>query len=359
MWVKIFAAIAALLSLTVQNAFAQVQPMHPVLGSSTVSVSADGDTVLSTPWESPANELTLVNTARRTAMRLRFENPRIMLTEPTLASDAGSMAVVAQWNGYGPPPELWLIETKSGSVKRLPTVGRHIRFPVFSSDGSHIAYATDIGQDYRSHFVFVEMNVATGQSEQLSDRGFGSVCGLFYVPDNSGFLYCASDPISDDTRFDTFRYREHIGETLAFGFRRGESIPPWPTPVVRADATHESVRIVGVTKEGDILVRSNPPTAFPATVFTVDFARAEGKAFTSIARYITTAGTRSNVRASSTGDLFVFESECGTDNHQALVLVRPIGAECVPFDTLTWHADRLITAPLDSAFMVPERAIAR
>lgn len=355
---KTITVIAALFLLITQHASAQELMEHPVAGSGRVSLSADGNRVLTIPWGSPANSLTLVDLSERTARRLKFEDSAVMLTEPSLSPDGGSVAVVARLNKYGPPPELWVIDINTGLVKRLQVAGRSIVFPVFSSDGGRVAYAAEIGNDYRRRFLFYEQDIVTYRTEPLSDRRFGSVCSLFYDPDDNGFFYCANEPVSDDDRFaHNFDYEDHIGSTLAFAFRRGEQISPWPTPVVAADENHQGVRIVGVTSDGEILVRSHPPTQFPAVEFTHDFARAKGSNFTPVAQYVSAAGIRSNIRASSTGELFVFETECGSEGRPGLALVRATGAECMPFESLRWDGAVVLEPPLNSAFVTPVRSL--
>jgi dipeptidyl aminopeptidase/acylaminoacyl peptidase len=294
--------------------------------------------VISAGWGRPPNELVVFDWRTKKGWRLVYPNPHVKLLDPVFSKDGQRIAFVVTPPHYAGRSEIWVADVHGRNASLVAGGDHFYRFPVFSPDGSRMAYARDVDpppiaapvlkenrQAYT--YAFFETDLGTGSELRMAERTFGWVCGIYYGATSDSFHVCAADPLIPSSPTGELKplslalgfaaeevYRQDIGGAQNLLLRRGEQHKPLPTPFAPPSGTTKGARVIGADATGSaILQAGGEPETFPAYRFTSNLTLYDGKSKPVVmARVEEDRAHTSDWRASADAKTFIVEQSCKT-----------------------------------------------
>ncbi len=353
----------------------------PVHHGDGLALSPDGRLVISAGWGRPPNELVVFDWRTKKGWRLVYPNPRMKLLDPVFSKDSKRIAFVVTPPHYAGRSEIWTADIH-GRNASLVAGGEHFyRFPTFSPDGSHIAYARDVDPPPRAApilkenrqadtYAFFETDLRADSELRIAERTFNWVCGIYYGARNEGFHVCAADPLVPSSETGELKplsmalgfaadavYRQKIGGAQNLLLRRGENHTPLPTPFAPASGPTKSARVIGADATGSAILHSvEEPKTFPAYRFTSNLTLYDGKSEPVVmAKVEEDRGRTSDSRASADARTFIVEQSCKTTEQASdcrepptYLVVSGSDRTSLSFAALALEKDENLAAPAGS-----------
>lgn len=113
------------------------------------------------------------------------------------------------------------------------------------------------------------------------------------------------------------QFDEQINYSRVFYLPRGEQIPRWPDPVAPREVGIRGYSLIGVRRDGAVLLMSHGPEPFPLTFPIVEryTAFTPGKAPETVEISLNVHGCSAR-GASADGRVFAFEGDCTRDDSE-------------------------------------------
>jgi dipeptidyl aminopeptidase/acylaminoacyl peptidase len=144
-------------------------------------------------WSPDGSQLAVLSSSRgATAQedaRRRGKDPAPAPADPPPSDYRYFDRLEYQYNGAGfvagREPELWLVDVADGAARRLTKGRTAVNSPVWSPDGTRIAFATDrrTDHDLRWHRQVYVVDVATGVETRITDTGDSAFDEPAWLPD--------------------------------------------------------------------------------------------------------------------------------------------------------------------------------